>query len=215
MAHFILGIPTFCEHVNGYFIARPLFHGKIEGRRGQDGLLQLTGSSGCAVNKSIVGLLKSHEPLTPQVVGHHLLQAMNCSRQPAFLVVRRSPFWPLLWIRCMLRTPQMSKRKSLKRHFVRCSVAFQLFSVRGVTAKARFSRYFILHLPAILQSRWLHFSAARFQLNAVGELNASWASLCLQRVINCVGMMLFFISTILIDESMFDNFFNAAGWSWF
>ena len=125
---------------------------------------------------------------------------MNCSRQPAFLAVRRSPFWPLLWIRCMLRTPQMSKRKSLKRHFVRCSVAFQLFSVRGVTAKARFSRYFILHLPAILQSRWLHFSAARFQLNAVGELNAGWASLCLQRVYNRVGMILFLMSTILMDE---------------
>ena len=95
------------DHVNGYFIARPLFHGKIGGRRGQDGLLQLTGSCGCAVNKSIVGLLKSHEPLTSL---YHLLQAMNCSRQPAFLAVRRSPFWPLLWIRCMLRTLQMSKR---------------------------------------------------------------------------------------------------------
>ena len=92
MAHLILGIPTFCEHVNGYFIARPLFHGKIGGRRGQDGLLQLTGSSGCAVNKSIVGLLKSHEPLTPQPPA----AGFECSRQPAFLVVRRSPFWPLL-----------------------------------------------------------------------------------------------------------------------
>ena len=167
MAHLILGIPTFCEHVNGYFIARPLFHGKIGGRRGQDGLLQLTGSSGCAVNKSIVGLLKSHEPLTPPPAAGHELFASTCdpccSSEP-FLAASLNQMH-------VADAADEQKRKSLKRHFVRCSVAFQLFSIRGVTAKARFSRYFILHLPAILQSRWLHFSAARFQLNAVGELN--------------------------------------------